>query len=191
MTATSTPPTSTPATNPAPSPTAASPEFVRPSERPPRARGAWWPWLLVPALTLSLLLQIAVADRARLAGDPAWRPRIVTLCDWLRCTVPAWREPGALKVTSREVRPHPSAPGVLLVTATFRNDAAFAQAWPQLQLSLANLDGDSLGLRRFTPREYLGSEPATAQIGPGQSASITLEIVDPGKRAVAFNFEFR
>ncbi|MFA6985772.1 MAG: DUF3426 domain-containing protein [Arenimonas sp.] len=183
--------TSTPAPSPPPSPTTPSPEFVRPSARPPRTRGAWWPWLLVPVLTSSLLVQIAVADRARLARDPVWRPRIVTLCNWLRCTVPAWREPGALKVTSREVRPHPSAPGVLLVTATFRNDAAFAQAWPVLQLSLANLDGDALGLRRFTPREYLGSEPATAQIGPGQSASITLEIVDPGKRAVAFNFEFR
>jgi hypothetical protein len=80
---------------------------------------------------------------------------------------------------------------VLLVTATFRNDAEFAQAWPQLQLSLANLEGDSLGLRRFSPREYLGSEPATTRIGSGQSATITLEIVDPGKRAVAFGFEFR
>ena len=170
---------------------ATPPDFVQPSHRPVRVRGNRWLWLAVPVLTLSLLLQVAVADRARLATDPVWRPRIVALCGWLRCTVPAWREPGALHITSREVRPHPSAPGVLLVTATFRNDAAFAQAWPQLQLSLANLDGDSLGLRRFSPREYLGSDPATAQVGPGQSATVTLEIVDPGKRAVAFGFDFR
>jgi len=58
-------------------------------------------------------------------------------------------------------------------------------------LSLSNLDGDSLGLRRFSPRDYLGSAPATTLIAPGQSASITLEILDPGKRAVAFSFEFR
>lgn len=154
-------------------------------------RAHWWLWATVPVLTLSLLLQIAVADRARFAADPAWRPHIVTLCGWFRCSVPDWHEPSAFHITSREVRPHPSAPGVLLVTATFRNDAAFAQAWPRLQLSLANLDGDSLGLRRFSPREYLGSEPGTAQIGPGQSATITLEIVDPGKRAVTFDFDFR
>ncbi len=96
-----------------------------------------------------------------------------------------------MHIISREIRPHPSAPGVLLVTATFRNDAAFAQAWPQLQLSLTNLDGESFGLRRFSPREYLGSDPATPLIGAGQSATITLEIVDPGRRAVAFGFEFR
>lgn len=168
-----------------------SPEFVRPVERVSHSRAHWWLWATVPVLTVALLLQIAVADRARLATDPIWRPRIVILCEWLRCSVPDWQEPSAFHITSREVRPHPSAPGVLLVTATFRNDAAFAQAWPRLQLSLANLDGDSLGLRRFTAREYLGSEPATTQIGPGQSATVTLEIVDPGKRAVTFGFDFR
>ena len=169
----------------------ASPEFARPMVRPPRPRGRHWLLLSIPALALLLLLQVAVADRTRLAGDPGWRPRIVALCSWLHCAVAPWHEPGALHIISREIRPHPSAPGVLMVTATFRNDAAFAQAWPQLQLSLANLDGDSLGLRRFSPREYLGAEPATSRIEPGQSATITLEIVDPGKRAVAFGFEFR
>ena len=169
----------------------ASPEFARPVVKPPRPRGRRWLWLSAPALVLLLVLQIAVADRARLARDAYWRAHIVALCGWLHCAVPPWHEPGALHIISREIRPHPSAPGVLMVTATFRNDAAFAQAWPQLQLSLANLDGDSLGLRRFSPREYLGAEPATSRIESGQSATITLEIVDPGKRAVAFGFEFR
>lgn len=170
---------------------ASSPEFVQPDKHPKPRGGARWLWLAVPALALGLFLQIALADRARLAADPTWRPRIIALCDFLRCKVPPWHEPAALHIISREIRPHPSAPGVLLVTATFRNDAAFAQAWPQLQLSLTNLDGDSFGLRRFSPREYLGSDPATPLIGAGQSATITLEIVDPGRRAVAFGFEFR
>lgn len=169
---------------------ASTPDFSKPTARAIRSPRQWWPWLLVPLLALVLLLQVLVADRARLAADAQWRPRILVLCAWLRCTVPPWHEPAALQITSREVRPHPSAPGVLLVSATFRNDAAFAQPWPQLQLSLANLDGDALGMRRFTPREYLGSEPATALLAPGQSATVTLEVVDPGKRAVAFGFEF-
>ena len=108
----------------------------------------------------------------------------------LGCSVPPWREPAALHPTSRELRPHPSVPGVLVVSATFRNDAPYAQPWPQLQLSLQNIDGESLGLRRFAPREYLGSTPATSMIGAGQSASIRVEILDPGRRAVAFGFEF-
>ncbi len=168
-----------------------SPDFIQPSAGPFITRGTLWLCLAAAALTLALLLQIAVADRARLAADAQWRPRVEGICNWVGCTVPAWHEPAAFHVIAREIRPHPSVPGALLVTASFRNDAKFAQRWPQLQLSLANLDGDSLGLRRFTPREYLGGEPASALIAPGQSASITLEILDPGKRAVAFGFDFR
>jgi hypothetical protein len=166
-----------------------SPVFARPKTPAPKPRGRW-AWLAVPVLAIALLLQIAVADRAQLAADRDWRPRIAALCSVLQCKLPPWREPGALHLTSRDLRPHPSLPGVLVVSATFRNDAPFAQPWPQLQLSLQNLDGESLGLRRFSPREYLGATPASPRIGAGQSASIHLEILDPGKRAVAFGFEF-
>jgi hypothetical protein len=145
---------------------------------------------VVVALAAALVLQLLLADRARLAADPAWRPRILALCGVLRCQVPEWREPGAFRVTSREVRPHPSARGVLLVSATFRNDARFPQPWPRVQLSLVNPEGEALGLRRFAPNEYLGEEPSAPRIAPGESATIRLAIVDPGKRAVGFDLAF-
>jgi hypothetical protein len=165
------------------------PVFTRPPGAAARTR-LRWTWIAIPLLLVTLLLQVAVADRARLAADRDWRPRIAALCSALGCTIPPWREPAALHVTSRDLRPHRTLPGVLVVSATFRNDAAYAQPWPQLQLSLQNLDGESLGLRRFAPREYLGTTPPAGGIGAGQSASIRLEILDPGKRAVAFGFEF-
>ena len=165
------------------------PVFVRPPSTAARSR-AHWAWLALPVLLALLALQVAVADRARLAADRDWRPRILALCGLLQCSVPPWREPSALRITSRDLRPHPARPGVLVVSATFRNDAPFPQPWPQLQLSLQNLDGESLGLRRFAPREYLGAAPATPLVGAGQSASVRVEILDPGKRAVAFDFEF-
>ena len=168
----------------------AAPVFVRPKPSEPVPRSLWLARLCVPALALLLCLQFLVADRARLAADRDWRPRIVALCNVLGCDVPPWSEPAALHLTSRDLRPHPRLPGVLVVSASFRNDAPFAQPWPQLQLSLQNIDGESLGLRRFAPREYLGSTPATGMIGAGQSASIRVEILDPGRRAVAFGFEF-
>ena len=170
---------------------AAAPVFVRPKRTaPPKPGLHWLAWAAVPLLLLLLLLQFALADRDRLAADRDWRPRIEALCSLLGCSVPPWREPTALRITSRDLRPHPRVPGALVVSATFRNDAPFAHPWPQLQLSLQNLDGESLGLRRFAAREYLGTTPPAGGIGAGQSASIRLEILDPGKRAVAFGFEF-
>ena len=169
----------------------AAPDFA--AAKPPPAESAWRrhrAWALVPALIALLALQVLVADRARLAADAVWRPRIVALCAVLRCNVPDWREPMAFHVTAREMRPHPNAAGALLLSATFRNDAAFAQPWPLLQVQLANPEGEPLGLRRFAPRDYLGGDPASARIAPGQSASVSLAIMDPGKRAVSFDLAF-
>ena len=160
-------------------------------DAPAPKRRVPWGWVgAVVLLSAALTLQLMLADRHRLAGDAAWRPRLEWMCGALGCSLPAWREPDALRVTTREVRPHPKVPGVLLVTLSFRNDARWAQPWPLMEIALHDLDGQALGLRRFTPTEYLGSPPAQALIAPGQSASATLEILDPGKRAVAFTFDF-
>jgi hypothetical protein len=167
------------------------PEFgKRRADWPRRLARGLAGWALVALLAALLALQVLVADRKRLASDADWRPRLERLCGVLGCDLPPWREPAALRVTSREVRPHPSVPGALLVTASFSNQARYAQAWPQLELSLTDLDGQALGLRRFTPAEYLGSAPRSERIAPGQSAIVTLEIADPGRRALAFGIEF-
>jgi hypothetical protein len=167
-----------------------TPGFAAPPP-PTAARRLPWAWLCAVALlSLGLLLQLVLADRARLARDAQWRPTLEAVCGALGCALPPWHEPAAFRITSREVGPHPGAPGALLITASFRNDARWPQAWPMLEVALHDLDGQALGLRRFQPVEYLGSPPAAARIAPGQSAVATLEILDPGKRAVAFTFDF-
>ena len=90
----------------------------------------------------------------------------------------------------REVRPLPGRPGVLQVQASFRNDARWAQPWPDLELTLSDINGQPIAHRRFAPEEYLGHLQGSARVEPGQSASIALEVRDPGKQAVAFEFEF-
>lgn len=158
-----------------------------PAPRTPRPWG-WWAFAVV--LVGVLALQLMLADRARLATDASWRPRLEALCGLLGCDLPAWHEPAAFRVTSREVRRHPQDNRALLITTSFRNDARWDQAWPVMEVALHDIDGNALGLRRFQPHEYLGSPPATELIAPRQSASATLEILDPGQRAVAFTFDF-
>jgi len=166
------------------------PRFAVSDAPVPRRRLPWRWWLAVAGLALALVLQLMLADRARLAADAAWRPRLETLCGLLGCDLPPWQEPGAFRVTSREVRRHPDDPRALLVTTSFRNDARWPQPWPVMEVALHDIDGQALGLRRFRPHEYLGAPPARPLIAPGQSASATLEILDPGQRAVAFTFDF-
>jgi hypothetical protein len=158
--------------------------------RLPRPAQLRW-WLVSGGLLLLLLALIPLANRAQLATDARWRPSLESMCSTLHCTLPPWRELQKFEVTTRDVRPHPSVAKALLITATFRNDARFAQAWPLLELRMSDLNGRDIGLRRFRPKEYLGGVLPAPTIAAGQTVNATLEVVDPGRDAVAFAFDFR
>ena len=91
---------------------------------------------------------------------------------------------------NRDVRPIANLPGALEAQATFRNDAAWPQAWPLLLLSLSDADGRVVGTRQFTPAEYLGKGITQAELAPGQSAQVTFRLREPDAGVVAFAFDF-
>lgn len=149
----------------------------------------WKTLAAIAALALLLALQLLLADRAQLAADARWRPLLANVCGVLGCALPPWREPAAFTVLARGVRPHPTHPGALRVSATFRNDARWAQPWPRLRLTLSDVNGNTVAARDFSARDYLGAAPAQADLHSGQSASIAMDIVEPEARSVAFDFE--
>src|SRR5690606_1176966 len=171
-----------------PAPSFAAPRSPRPSA-PSRLRRAMP--MAIAALGLLLVLQVLLANRARLAMDAGWRPIVAALCRVSGCSLPPWREPAALTLLSRDVRPDPGRPGVLRATATFRNDARWPQAWPTLVLTLSDADGRIAGVRAFAPEEYLGGPPAEETLASGQSAMIRLDVVEPAADVVAFSFDLR
>lgn len=172
---------------------AAAPSFARTRSGLRAAMPARWTSLAaIGGLVLLLALQLLLAQRDALAADQRWRPTIGALCGMLRCNVPAWREPDAFTMLSRDVRPHPDAAGTLQIDASFRNDARWPQAWPRLVVSLSDIDGRVLGTRAFTSKEYLGDSAGTQPtLAPGQTAAISLAVVEPAPGVVAFSFEFR
>ena len=182
------------ASEPAPAPPVDDPVAVAPSfTRAPAAtpRAPRWQWGLVGGLVALLVVQIMVADRANLAADAGTRPWVSGLCSVLRCSLPAWHEPTAFSMISRDVRPVPTQPGALQVQASFRNDARWAQAWPMLRLSLSDADGRVIGTGVFAPQDYLGpGGDAGSVLEPGQSAQIAFRVREPAASTVAFTFEF-
>lgn len=170
-------------------PVAAAPSFTRTPLAAPRTPR--WQWGVVSGLVVVLVLQIMIADRANLAADAGSRPWVAGLCSVLRCSLPAWHEPSAFSMISRDVRPVPTQPGALQVQASFRNDARWAQAWPQLRLSLSDADGRVIGTGVFAPQDYLGPNgDAHSVLEPGQSAQIAFRVREPAASTVAFTFEF-
>ena len=170
------------------------PTFARPpagDDGRATTRPSPWALVMLAALSLLLFVQVILADRETLAADARWRPVVMGACMVLQCEVPAWREPAALTLVRRDVRPLPGHPGVLQVSAEFRNDAVWPQAWPVLVLTLADVDGRTVGSRAFQPGEYLGEPPTQPVLGSGQSAHIEMALVEPAPGVVAFTFDFR
>ncbi|MDG2526141.1 DUF3426 domain-containing protein [Stenotrophomonas sp. HITSZ_GD] len=191
--------TPTPPTEPAPDWRAATlpiaappaPTFAQPRAKVPTPRAPAWQWVALCVLAVLLVVQILLADRARLATDARWRPLLSTLCGALRCDLPVWHEPSAFTMLDRDVRPAADQPGVLRIQASFRNDARWDQAWPYLQLSLSDADGRVIGSRVFAPAEYLGhAPPAGETLAPGQSGRIDFRVREPAAGTSAFTFDF-
>jgi hypothetical protein len=79
----------------------------------------------------------------------------------------------------------------LLLNATIVNRAQQAQAYPDIQVRLFDIDNAVISERRFRPTDYLTST-STMRGGmtPGAFLRFSLEMLDPGDRAVGFELEF-
>ena len=169
----------------------AAPSFVRRPAQAPRRPTPPWLWAIAGGLALLAGVQIVFADRAQLAADARWRPTLAAVCEVLHCKIPPWREPAAFAMIGRDVRQHPYMPGALRVDATFRNNARWPQPWPELVLTLSDVNGRALGTRTFSAKEYLDNKVTQKEIASGQSAAVRMDVMEPGAGVVSFSFDFR
>ncbi|MCX7514476.1 zinc-ribbon and DUF3426 domain-containing protein [Frateuria sp. STR12] len=179
------------AAEPPPAAPAFTPRFAH-ERRAPRQRARRWPWVLTCALlTLLLAAQVAWAKRDLLVADPAIGTWLRQACASLGCKLPLVRDVHRLHLVARDVQAHPSVPGALMISATVRNDAPFAQPYPVVTMILSDADGHRVAMRRLHPTDYLDDNAALrAGLAPGASAALLIEVADPGTRAVAFEFGF-
>ena len=151
-----------------------------------------WPWILAcGVLTLLLLAQLGWAKRDALIRDPTVGGWLRSSCAVLHCRLPLVAAPARLRLLASNVQAHPSVPNALMISASVRNDASFAQPYPVVTVTLSDAQGQRLAMRRLQPTEYL-DDPATLRRGlaPGAVAVLLLEVKDPGDQAVAFEFGF-
>jgi predicted Zn finger-like uncharacterized protein len=142
-------------------------EFGPRARRRSRVVAALW-GLGAAALAVVLAGQIAYAYRGELAlalpGSQRW---IEAACARLGCTIPPPRRAELLSIETSELAAEREAAGVLTLTAALRNRAAFAQAYPYLELTLTDAADRPVARRVLAPGEYLGAEAARA---PGATA---------------------
>jgi predicted Zn finger-like uncharacterized protein len=142
-------------------------------------------------LILGLGAQLAWAKRDTLIADPTIGPLLSTGCTMIGCHLPLVSDPSRLRLLARDVEQHPSVTDGLLITASVRNDASFAQPYPVVTIVLSDANGQRLAMRRFQPEDYVADSSArTRGLAGGVTTAMVFEVQDPGQRAVAFAFSF-
>ena len=140
-----------------------------------------------------LLGQLAFFRSSQLVDKvPALRPMVEKFCNTAPCIYSGPRDVSQIKLVSRDIRLHPKVDNALLISATFINRASFKQAYPDITITLSDLSGAMVAQRQFKPAEYLGRLNNPFLLMPsGKPVQIALEVVDPGKDAVNFEFTFQ
>jgi predicted Zn finger-like uncharacterized protein len=119
------------------------------------------------------------------------RPWIQMFCKHASCELTLQVDIGRIELLGQDIRSHPKSDGALLVSATIINNASFTQPYPGLQLSFSDINGVKVATRNFLPKDYLSSKFSRKK---GMESNIPiqleLELVDPGKSAVNFEFDF-
>ena len=155
---------------------------------------SWRAWGAIAACVLLIALlvgQYGYVERYRLAAVPQLRPVLESGCRLLGCDLPLRHDVGRVAILEREVRDHPQVDDALLIHVTFANQADFVQPYPVFAVSFSDVSGTAVAARRFRPDEYLSDTRNTAGgMQPGERAQLMLEVVDPGERAVSFQFDF-
>ncbi|MEK1940998.1 MAG: DUF3426 domain-containing protein [Pseudomonas sp.] len=154
--------------------------------------GRWIGWGLLNLIgAAALVTQYVAYHFDELARQDQYRPWFEELCPNIGCSLPSKVEISLIKSSNLVVRSHPDFNGALVVDAIIYNRATFAQPFPLLEIRFADLNGQLLASRRFKPSEYLAGELAgQAEMPPQTPIHISLDILDPGNKAVNYSLSF-
>jgi hypothetical protein len=99
---------------------------------------------------------------------PALRPALAALSDALGAELPLPRHSEWLSIETSDLQIDPEHQQLLALQATLRNRAAYAQAYPALELTLTDTHDKAIARRVLQPDEYLPPGAARDESFAGQ-----------------------
>lgn len=135
-----------------------------------RARAATLAYVVgIVVLVAMFAAQLAWHDRDVIAAHfPAMRPALDRTCALAGCTIKPLRDIGWLAIDASDLQADPAHKGLLILTATVRNRAPYAVAFPHLELTLTDAQDGVVVRRALAPAEYTS---ATQDVAKGISGN--------------------
>lgn len=138
-----------------------------------------WPWVIGCLLLLILLLaQAAYFFRIELAARlPGLKPALTSYCALLKCTIPLPRKIELISIESSDLEADPVLANIITLHAILRNQAPYAQAYPDFELTFTDTQDRVVARRTFKPGEYLKPEDNEKQgLASNRESSIRVRL---------------
>jgi predicted Zn finger-like uncharacterized protein len=116
-------------------------------------------WLGITAaalLSITLVAQAVYFYRVELAAHlPGLKPLVIQYCDLLGCTVELPHQADLMSIESSELESDRVQSNLVTLHALLHNRAPYAQAYPNLELTLTDMQDAAIARRVFQPSDYL------------------------------------
>ena len=137
-------------------------------------------WLSLLSFLLLILasLQSIYFMRTKLAAEyPQFKPFLVQACTYLNCKVALPQDLNLLVIDDSDMQEDENYQGVINFSSSLINNANYAQMYPNIELTLTNLDDQPVLRRLIKPAEYLQIKTDfSAGIGAHEEIRIKLAI---------------
>lgn len=155
----------------------------------PAKRARRWPWLVGALFMLALLLaQAAYYYRSALIVlFPQAKPYAAALCANLGCDLPLPRRVEMISIEASDLQADTTNPNVMVLSATLKNRAIFAQQLPLLELTLTDAQDQPVVRRVLSPVDYIG-KGANVAAGFAANSEIAVKVFIEGSQIKATGY---
>ncbi len=131
-------------------------------------------WILLAVMFLMAIAQSVYFLRHQIAMYyPNIKPHLVRVCEKIGCSIDLPKKIALILIDDSDIQEDAEHAGVMRLSTTLINQAGFYQAYPNLELTLTDVE-DKPKLRRiFKPIEYL---PAKTDIALGLAAGAVVKV---------------
>ena len=133
----------------------------------------------VPILAALLIGQALFHFRDALAAHwPASKPVLTLFCQATGCAIRPPRDVAGLAIDASDLQADPAHKGLLILSATLRNRATIALAYPYLELTLTDSNDQVVVRRALSPPEYASGTTEIANGIPANGEVLVKLFVD-------------
>jgi predicted Zn finger-like uncharacterized protein len=152
--------------------------YVSPQKPPPSAQHTRLWTFGVLLITFILSVQLVYFFRVDIATQfPAIKPAISLICAELHCTLPLPQKIELLSIESSELEAAPALANIITLHALIRSRAPYAMSYPNIELTLTDIQDNLLVRRNFTPLDYLQNKDDTLRgFPPNREVSLKLHL---------------